>query len=127
MIKAKTPEIKALLVENQSYIERFCNPESLTIDTELEVPTQVMTAVVTGAEIYLPLQGLIDVAAETERLTKELDKLKNEVSRVQGKLKNERFVANAPDEVVVAERAKEQDYLEKYALVEQRIADLASL
>lgn len=99
----------------------------MTIDTELEVPTQVMTAVVTGAEIYLPLQGLIDVAAETERLTKELDKLKNEVSRVQGKLKNERFVANAPDEVVVAERAKEQDYLEKYALVEQRIADLASL
>jgi valyl-tRNA synthetase len=49
------------------------------------------------------------------------------VKRVQGKLANERFVANAPEEVVAQEREKEADYLEKQKVVEERIAQLRTI
>ena len=80
-----------------------------------------MSAVVTGAELFLPLQGLIDIDAEKARLEKELEKWAKEVKLVQGKLSNERFVSKAPEAVVAEERAKEQDYLEKHATVLKRI------
>lgn len=86
-----------------------------------------MSAVVSGAELFLPLEGLIDVAAEIERLSHELEKWDKEVKRVQGKLNNERFVSKAPDDVVAAERAKEADYIEKYATVEKRINELKNM
>ncbi|MGQ7642447.1 valine--tRNA ligase, partial [Streptococcus suis] len=93
------------------------NPEELVISREIEAPELAMSAVLTGAELFLPLAGLINIEEEIARLEKELDKWTKEVKRVQGKLSNERFVSNAPDEVVEAERAKEKDYLEKQEAV----------
>lgn len=123
-IKPKDEAYKRIIEENLSYIERFCNPESLEISFDIEPSNTAMTAVITGAEIFLPLEGLIDLSEEIERLTKELDKWDKEVDRVQGKLANERFVSKAPEKVVEEERAKEKDYLEKKASVEERIRAL---
>ena len=108
-------------------MERFCNPEPLVIGLDLEAPSQSMSAVVTGAVLYLPLQGLIDIDAEKARLTKELEKWAKEVKLVQGKLSNERFVSKAPEAVVAEERAKEADYLEKHASVLKRMEELNNL
>ena len=83
-----------------------------------------MSAILTGATIYLPLADLINIDEEIERLTKELAKWTQEVKRVQGKLANERFVANAPAAVVEEERDKEKDYLEKQKSTSDRIAQL---
>ena len=97
-------------------MERFCNPEELVISREIEAPELAMSAVLTGAELFLPLAGLINIEEEIARLEKELDKWTKEVKRVQGKLSNERFVSNAPDEVVEAERAKERTTLKNKRL-----------
>ncbi len=86
-----------------------------------------MSAVVSGAELFLPLKGLINIEDEIARLEKELDKWNKEVKRVQGKLNNEKFVASAPDAVVAKEREKEADYLEKQATVQKRIAELKEM
>ena len=86
-----------------------------------------MSSVVSGAELFLPLEGLIDIAAETARLEKELEKWAKEVKLVTGKLSNERFVSKAPEAVVAEERAKQQDYIEKHATVEKRLAELKTL
>lgn len=83
ILKAKDEAILATLQKNSSYIERFCNPEQLTIGIEVEEPAQAMTAVVTGVELILPLTGLINIDEEVKRLEKELDKLNKEVERVQ--------------------------------------------
>ena len=72
-----------------------------------------MTAIVSGAELFLPLAGLINIEEEIARLEKELEKLDKEVERVQKKLSNQGFVAKAPAEVIDGERAKEQDYPRK--------------
>lgn len=127
LIKTNDQKIDEFLIENTSYIERFCNPEELVIASDITVPDLAMSAVLTGAEIYLPLAGLINIEEEIKRLEKELAKWNGEVKRVQGKLANERFVANAPENVVAEERAKEKDYLEKQAAVQERIESLRTI
>jgi valyl-tRNA synthetase len=127
ILKAKDEETLAVLKKNAAYIERFCNPESLELSTDASAPEKAMTAVVTGVELFLPLAGLINIDEEIARLEKELDKWTKEVSRVQGKLSNERFVSKAPQKVVDEEKAKEQDYLEKQATVKARIEELKTV
>ncbi|KAF0819386.1 Valyl-tRNA synthetase [Bacillus sp. ZZV12-4809] len=124
MVRAKDHEILATLENNRAYVERFCNPEELVLALEVETPDKAMTAVVTGAEIILPLEGLINIEEEVARLQKEWDKLNKEVERVQKKLSNEGFIKKAPEKVIEEEKAKEQDYSEKRAAVEARIKEL---
>lgn len=124
MLKAKDNQVLESLKKNQSYIERFCNPEELIIATELAAPDKAMTAVVTGVELFLPLEGLINIDEEIARLEKELEKWTKEVDRVQKKLGNEKFISKAPQAVVDEERSKEKDYLEKQATVKARIEEL---
>jgi valyl-tRNA synthetase len=124
LLKAKDEQTLNTLEKNKGYIERFCNPEELTISTEIEAPDKAMTAVATGVELFLPLEGLINIEEEIARLEKELEKWNKEVSRVQGKLNNEKFISKAPQKVVDEERAKEADYLEKRSTVEARIKEL---
>ncbi|WP_186725858.1 valine--tRNA ligase [Rummeliibacillus sp. SL167] len=126
-ISAKDQATLAVLEANKAYIEKFCNPETLTLGENSQPTVKTMSAVVSGAELFLPLEGLIDVKAEIERLTHELEKWDKEVKRVQGKLSNERFVSKAPEAVVATERAKEADYLEKFATVEKRITELKNM
>lgn len=127
MLKAKDESIVAKLEKNRAYLERFCNPEELTIGVNVEGPAQAMTAVVTGVELILPLKGLINIEDEIKRLDKECEKLNKEVERVQKKLGNEGFVKKAPAAVIEEERAKEKDYVEKRDAVISRIQELKQL
>src|SRR5690606_9168930 len=118
-VNAKDDGIKASLLANKHYLERFCNPSELTIDTGMTPPEKAMSAVLSGAEVYLPLEGLINKEEELNRLQKEWEKWNKEVELVQKKLSNEKFVNNAPEQIVAKEREKEKDYLEKRAKVEE--------
>ena len=126
-IATKDAETTRVLEENRAYVEKFCNPESLTIGENIEAPSQSMTAVVTGAELFLPLAGLINLEEEIARLEKELEKWAKEVKLVSGKLSNEKFVSKAPEELVAKEREKLADYKEKYEVVEKRLAELKNM
>jgi valyl-tRNA synthetase len=127
IISAHDDNTLQTLKMNQSYIERFCNPETLQIALNVDSPEKAMTAVVSGAEIYLPLEGLIDIEEEIARLEKELEKLNKEVERVEKKLSNENFVSKAPKAVVEAEREKQKDYLEKRSIVQTRLEEIKAL
>ncbi|MBF8419436.1 MULTISPECIES: valine--tRNA ligase [Heyndrickxia] len=123
-LKAKDETVLAALKRNEAYITRFCNPDELKMGLDLEAPDKAMTAVVSGVELFLPLEGLINFEEELARLRKELEKWNKEVERVQKKLSNEGFLKKAPEKVVAEERAKEKDYLEKRSAVETRIREL---
>lgn len=117
----------AVLKENESYIARFSNLEEFVYGEDVEAPSDAVTSVITGAEIYLPLAGLINIEDEIARLEKEAEKLQQEVDRVEKKLSNEKFVAKAPATVVEAERAKGADYQAQREAVLERIATLKKI
>ncbi|MDO4680111.1 MAG: valine--tRNA ligase [Aerococcus sp.] len=123
-IKPADDETQAMLEANVSYLERFLNPETLTIQTDLETPDKAMALFFTGGNVYLPLAGMIDLDEEIQRLEQEADKWQSEVDRVNKKLANTGFVNNAPVAVVDKEREKGVQYQEKLQATLDRIEEL---
>ncbi|ADH99516.1 valine--tRNA ligase [Salisediminibacterium selenitireducens] len=123
-INANNPAVLDQLKRGEAYIRKFCNPSELDMATDLIAPEKSMSSVLSGVELYMPLAGLLDLEEEVKRLEQELKRLDDEVTRVQKKLGNEGFVAKAPQNVVDAEKAKEQDYLEQREKVQARIHEL---
>ncbi|MBB5174409.1 valine--tRNA ligase [Texcoconibacillus texcoconensis] len=123
-VNANDENVLARLERGRAYLERFCNPGELTLATGLQAPEKSQVSVLSGVELYLPLEGLLDLDAEIERLEGELKRLDGEVTRVQKKLANEGFVSKAPAHVVDEERAKEKDYIEQREKVQARIDEL---
>ena len=127
LVKTSDSDLEAFFNSNVNYIKRFTNPEHLEIAANVEVPELVMSSVITGAEIYLPLADLLNVEEELARLDKELAKWQKELDMVGKKLSNERFVANAKPEVVQKERDKQADYQAKYDATVARIDEMKKL
>ncbi|MFT8708070.1 MAG: valine--tRNA ligase [Sporolactobacillus sp.] len=124
LIQTKSAIEQNLLEKSKLYLERFCNPSSLQLGTDISIPEKAISAVLSGVEIYLPLADLINLDDEIARLTNELAKMDAEVARVQKKLGNSRFVDKAPEAVVAKEREKQQDYVQKREKLQARIAEL---
>jgi len=124
LLKPSGEDTLAILKRNEAYIQRFSNTSALEIRLDLATPDKAMTGIVTGAELYLPLAGLIDIEQELIRLEKELQTLRGEVERIEKKLANEGFVAKAPAKVIEEEKAKMADYAEKRDKVTARLAEL---
>lgn len=126
-IKVQDATGQALLAANQAYIKRFCNPAQLLISQAPEHPEEVVTQVLSFAEILMPLKGLIKLEDELARLEGEQAKLEKEVARIDGKLSNEKFVSRAPEQVVAEERNKRQGYLSQLETVKERIQQVKDL
>lgn len=126
-IKVQDATGQALLEANQAYIKRFCNPAQLLISQAPEHPEEVVTQVLSFAEILMPLKGLIKLEDELARLEGEQAKLEKEVARIDGKLSNEKFVSRAPEQVVAEERNKRQGYLSQLETVKERIQQVKDL
>ncbi|MBR0596852.1 valine--tRNA ligase [Sinanaerobacter chloroacetimidivorans] len=104
----------------ERFIKSLAGITEITFITEKsQVPEEVMSAVIQNAEIYIPLDDLVDYKAELERLQKEKIRLTGEVARVKGKLSNEGFVSKAPEKVI----QEEKDKLAKYEDMLVKISD----
>ena len=115
----KEPVVKA----GERYIRKIANITDIKFAaSKADVPEEVMSAVVAGAEIFIPLDDIMDYEAELDRLRKEKKKLESEVKRVVGKLSNEGFIKKAPEKVINEEKAKQVKYEEMLAKVCDRLA-----
>ncbi len=118
-------EDMAVIRNSERYIKALANITAITFTEDKESITEdVMSAVIAGAEIYIPTDDLLDYQAEFERLTKEKKRLEGEVKRVVGKLSNQGFVSKAPEKVIQAERDKQVMYEEMLAKVVDRLASV---
>lgn len=116
-------EALARIKKGESYIKSLANIESITFAQRRdEAPDDVMSAVIDGAEILIPLDELVDYKAEFERLTKEKARLENEVKRVQGMLSNPGFVNKAPAAKIEEEKEKMVKYKDMLEKVTSRLA-----
>jgi len=121
------PEAKAeILEEGREYIENLARIKELKIGgDELERPDKVSTSIVKEVEVILPLEGMIDLEKEIERMEKEIEDMDFEIERAEGKLNNEGFVNNAPQDLVEGEKEKLKEYKEKKEKLIERKKELA--
>ena len=107
-------------IQRLAYASNVTFPETAPADV-----TGLVSVVTHDATAYLPLSELVDLAAERERIAKELEKAKNGLRITEGKLANEKFVAHAPENVVNAEREKVAKYQELIAKLEESAKTMA--
>ena len=104
----------AQLIESERLVmERLARISELTVQVGGDRPKGAAMQLAGDIEVLVPLAGLIDLGDELDRLAKEVAKAEKRLAQVRGKLGNERFVANAPAEIVEKERGREADLLEK--------------
>ena len=123
-----TPSDKtaSMFVNGEGFLARLASVSGLETRKDKEgIPSTAVAAMFKGGEIYLPLEDLIDISKELERLGKEKERLEGEIARVSGKLANESFVSRAPAAVVDQERAKLAKYEEMHKSITERIAILS--
>lgn len=102
-------------------IEKLANVESICKMNEK--PDNFASFIVKEVEFFVPLSGEINSEEEKEKLQKELDYLKGFLKSVEKKLSNERFVNNAPDEVVAVEKKKQAEAVSKIELLENQLSN----
>lgn len=124
MIQLEDAENEQILTDNEEYVKNFLHPKKLTIATELAAPKLAKTAVISGAQIFVPLADLVNIDDEIKRMEKEEKDLVSEVERSTKKLNNQGFVAHAPEAVIDKEKAKKADYESQLDSVRQRIKEL---
>jgi valyl-tRNA synthetase len=112
-IRVSEPAFGELLEKHIEYFRSLARVENLVVGTDVKKPPLSASAVISGAEIFVPLSGLIDLDAEKSRLQKDLDSLKDAHEKLSKKLANADFLANAPKEIIEKEKAKKEDYQER--------------
>jgi len=118
-------EGKDAFEEGKVYFEKLASASEVEfVSSKEDIPENSVSAVIKGAELFMPLLDLVDLEKELERLNKEKEKLQNEIDRVEKKLSNEKFVSKAPASVVEEEKEKGEKYKEMYKAVLERIENL---
>lgn len=105
-IRAEGKE-KEFFTEIEAYIRRLAKVNNITYaEMNAQTPPKSAAAVVSASKLVVPLADLIDLDAEIKRQEKKLEKLTNEKNSLEGRMKNEKFVANAPKELVEQTNAR---------------------
>jgi valyl-tRNA synthetase len=113
IVQAPDEAMRKIIQQQQDMVSNLARLESFSVEPSGERPKSSATAVVSGATIFVPLEGVIDFAKETERLEKEIDKTTQELGAASKKLSNEDFLAKAPEDVVEKVKEKHSMLVEK--------------
>jgi len=125
LIGAPNEKLRSVLVANTNQISRIVRASEVSIQETLDAPRASARAVlVGGAEVAVPLEGLIDFAQERQRLSKEKEKLQAEAGKLEAQLGNPQFAERAPAEKVAELRARISDIGQRTAQLDQTIANL---
>jgi valyl-tRNA synthetase len=127
LLQDVAPADHELFKQHQLYISKLARLENIRIlDKAEEAPTSA-TALLGGMQILVPMAGLIDVAAERERLQKRRDKAAAELAKIEAKLGNASFVDRAPEAVVAKERDRQEGLQRDLTQFDAQITKLAEL
>lgn len=109
LIKVAENSQKELLENYQNYLQKLAKVQKTEIEIDLKKPKSSIAAVVQNIEIYLPLEGLIDINDEIEKLKKQSEKLEKELQKINSKLLNDKFLEKAPESIIKKEREKHEE------------------
>ncbi|MGY3103096.1 valyl-tRNA synthetase [Ewingella americana] len=106
LLRGASADAQRRVEQNLNFISSLARLESITVLPAGDKGPVSVTKLVDGAELLIPMAGLIDKASELARLDKEMAKIDAEIASIEGKLSNEGFVARAPEAVVAKERER---------------------
>ena len=115
------------LIEQEELVRLLARLGSLQAGPGLARPPSSATEHVGSDDVYVSLEGLIDVSAEIKRKKKELDKAQGFLRSIEAKLANEKFVGRAKPEVVERERERAEEARQKIARIEHAVEDLEAM
>ncbi len=127
LFKNGSAEDQQRLEANRTFLMKLAKLAKIIWLNEGEEAPMAATQLVKGMEVLVPMAGLIDKDAELARLGKEIDKLKKEAGRIEGKLGNAKFVDKAPAAVVEKEREKLQSYQSALSKLEEQQGKIKAL
>ncbi|GGQ25326.1 valine--tRNA ligase [Shewanella litoralis] len=127
LVRGVSYQDRIRLEANQAFFASLAKLETITVLEEGETAPMSTTQLVGNMELLIPMAGLIDVAAEMARIDKQLEKLAQEIARIEGKLSNEGFVAKAPAAVIDKERAKMTDLTRDIEKLNEQKIELAKI
>ncbi|WFQ78646.1 valine--tRNA ligase [Xenorhabdus sp. SF857] len=106
LLRDANDDAQRRVAENLNFLQAMGRLSSVTVLAAGEAAPVSVTKLINGAEVLIPMAGLINKDAELARLDKEIEKLDKEISSIEGKLANEGFVSRAPEAVVAKERER---------------------
>ncbi|WGE88565.1 class I tRNA ligase family protein [Actinobacillus equuli subsp. haemolyticus] len=127
LVRNVSDEQRKILAENDRLLKAMEKLDSVQVLSADETAPLSVAKLVGNVEVLIPMAGFINKEAELARLTKEIEKMRGEITRIENKLSNEAFVAKAPEAVIAKEREKMQEYqngLEKLQTQYQAIENL---
>ncbi|RMG68613.1 MAG: valine--tRNA ligase, partial [Nitrospirae bacterium] len=127
ILKPDDADSERVLRENSKYISKMAKTSSITIASDATGGKGIATSVREHVEVYIPLEGLLDVDSEIGRLNKDLKKLTQNLMTLEKKLLNEDFLSKAPREVVEKEKRRYNELTEKKEKLLESIKRLEEL
>ena len=125
IVVSEEEEVRQTFITGALFFKSLAGASELKVQKDkTEVPENALSIVTGDATIFLPLEELVDIQAERERLSKEEARLLGEIKRSNGMLGNEKFLAKAPEAKVREEKEKLEKYQGMLAQVRERIAKL---
>jgi valyl-tRNA synthetase len=125
LIGSPDEKLRAVFSANTNQISRLLRASEVSVSVQLDAPRASARAVLMhGAEVAVPLAGLIDFVQERQRLGKEKEKLAAEAAKLQAQLANPQFSERAPAEKVDEVRARIADIAQRTAQLDQTIENL---
>lgn len=114
----------ALFEKGKAFFVKLASASEVIIIGKDETVENSVRGVTDNATLYIPMQEMVDVEKEKARLSAELERITNEIKRVEGKLGNSEFVSKAPEKVVNAEREKLEKHKATYMNLQSALEKL---
>ncbi len=127
VLNCKSDSVVKSITSGQAYIKSLARVENLLVGVAVERPKQASTQVAGEVEVMIPLADLINVEEEEARLNKEIEKVQKDVGFFEKKLSNEKFVANAPPQVLEKDRGKLAAAEKKREILQQSLEKILAL
>ncbi len=125
LLRIEDDKLLQQMEDNRSLLD-LAKVDRVVMGREVEKTKTCATAVVKDVEVFVPLEDLIDLEAERQRLQKEVERITGLLDTVRRKLNNEQFVRKAPQEVVGRERSKEEELGQQLEKLNQNLKMLSA-
>ena len=115
---------EAILKELEPYIKKLCRVKSLVTGKKLAKPPHSAYAAPKMAEVYIPLEGIIDFEREVNRLVKQKTDIVKRLEQITGKLKNKNFISKAPKDVVEKNKLSKNEFESTLKRLDENLKDI---